>query len=145
MKAANTPSLLQHPFHKHALIFQELSESFRFQCQICRFFAKGGPAYHCIEYCGFFIHRWCAELPPEIQHPSHPQHPLALIYSRKECFCSGCEDLIHYECRYSLLLDKFLNKNGPNSDSSPYAIQKLKSMGYWTFVFYKLFHFFLFN
>ncbi|OWM66991.1 hypothetical protein CDL15_Pgr000443 [Punica granatum] len=93
MAAADTSRLLQHPSHKHALVLQELSESFRFECQICSISVKG-PAYHCID-CEFFIHKSCAELPPEIQHPSHPQHPLVLSTPSGRSF--GC-----YGCRYPL-------------------------------------------
>ncbi|OWM66987.1 hypothetical protein CDL15_Pgr000439 [Punica granatum] len=102
MKAANTPSLLQHPFHEHALIFQELSESFHLKCKICGFSVKGGPAYHCIEYCEFFLHKSCAELPPEIQHPSHPQHPLVFSSCSSQRFrCYGCRNALRgkrYQC-----------------------------------------------
>ncbi|KAI8011724.1 hypothetical protein LOK49_LG06G02704 [Camellia lanceoleosa] len=37
-----------------------------------------GFAYSCSQ-CNFFLHRWCAELPPKIQHPIHPNHTLTLI------------------------------------------------------------------
>ncbi|XP_031396125.1 uncharacterized protein LOC116207356 [Punica granatum] len=98
---ANTPSLLQHPKHKHALIFQELSESFSLECNICRLSVKG-LAYHCID-CEFFLHKSCAELPPEIQHPSHPQHPLVLS---KLCWDSSARTPC-YGCPSSLLADYY--------------------------------------
>ncbi|OWM82023.1 hypothetical protein CDL15_Pgr001597 [Punica granatum] len=104
---ANTPRLLRHPFHEHALIFQELSESFRFECQICGFSSKGVPAYHCID-CEFFLHKWCAELPPEIQHPSHPQHPLVFSTSSWNLRCYGCRKALRgkwyqcFDCRIDL-------------------------------------------
>ncbi|OWM67321.1 hypothetical protein CDL15_Pgr000773 [Punica granatum] len=341
MNASNTPSL-QHPYHEHGLILQELSQNFTWRCYTCKRYVEGGWAYHCID-CNFFLHKSCAESPPEIQHPSHPQHPLELIsseivesihldlplirkagsikcslcfnegyalrslsvpkedlsetrlfehvhehpmrlqcveggyrssgchvckwplrglaYASEKNFCptaihKACAELIGHEskqpihpqhplvlsdqqyytsdpcsaclhsyhdillkghyspfvlhcdycqihfharcalgrptlkhqrhehslryiaqmgrglnggkcnvcyencridfytcvtCNYNLhynckhLLDKFLNKNGPNSDSNPYATQKFKLMGYWAIVFYKLPHFFLFN
>ena len=33
--------------------------------------------YSCSE-CSFFLHKWCAELPEELQHPCHPEHPRVL-------------------------------------------------------------------
>ncbi|PKI44643.1 hypothetical protein CRG98_034998 [Punica granatum] len=91
---AITPSLLQHPFHQHALVLQELSESFSWECRICRFSVEGSPVYHCID-CEFFLHKSCAELPPRIQHPSHPQHPLVLSTSSRSFRCYGCRYALH--------------------------------------------------
>ncbi|OWM66989.1 hypothetical protein CDL15_Pgr000441 [Punica granatum] len=110
MNTANYPCLLQHPSHEHALVLQELSESFIFECKICRLSVKGGLSYHCMD-CKFFIHKSCADLPPEIQHPSHPQHPLAIIgYSSEPELCKGCVIFIHldeyrYKCRLGCGVD----------------------------------------
>ncbi|PKI49165.1 hypothetical protein CRG98_030443 [Punica granatum] len=61
---------------------------------------QGCRAYHCIN-CNFFLHKSCVELPPEIQHPSHPQYPLALISSEEGYRnCSGCHDDIFRGYRY---------------------------------------------
>ncbi|OWM67318.1 hypothetical protein CDL15_Pgr000770 [Punica granatum] len=61
---------------------------------------NGCRAYHCIN-CNFFLHKSCVELPPEIQHPSHPQYPLALISSEEGYRnCSGCHDDIFRGYRY---------------------------------------------
>ncbi|PKI44633.1 hypothetical protein CRG98_034988 [Punica granatum] len=72
--------------------------------RIGQFLRASSPAYHCIEYCEFFLHKSCAELPPEIQHPSHPQHPLAIISSREYSSCSGCENPISHEYSYKCRL-----------------------------------------
>ncbi|KAA8518178.1 hypothetical protein F0562_015652 [Nyssa sinensis] len=52
-----------------------------------------GPFYRCIE-CNFFLHEWCVELPTELQHPFHPQHPLILLAKSPMSFglflCNGC-------------------------------------------------------
>ncbi|XP_031397467.1 uncharacterized protein LOC116208261 [Punica granatum] len=97
MKAANTPSLLQHRFHKHALVLQELSKDFSLGCKICSISVKG-PAYHCID-CEFFLHKSCAELPPKIQHPSHPQHPLVFSMDASPRFrCYGCRNALRDKC-----------------------------------------------
>ncbi|PKI44781.1 hypothetical protein CRG98_034729 [Punica granatum] len=100
MNTGNTPRLLQHPSHEHDLVLQELSETFSCECHICNFYTEGGPAYHCVD-CEFFLHKSCAEMPPEMQHPFHPQHPLALtISSRKDYGCGGCGDFVINKYRY---------------------------------------------
>ncbi|XP_031396062.1 uncharacterized protein LOC116207296 [Punica granatum] len=110
MAAANTSRLLQYPFHEHALVLQELSKNFSWECNICSFSVKGAPAYHCID-CEFFLHKSCAELPPEIQHPSHPQHPLVFSTSSRRFNpfgCYGCPNALHgnsYQCIYDCMID----------------------------------------
>ncbi|XP_031398717.1 uncharacterized protein LOC116209260 [Punica granatum] len=74
-----TTSLRHLSDPEHALILRELSENCRVPCRICEL-QVNGPAY-CCWGCEIFLHRWCAELPLETQHPAHP-HPLALS-SRK--------------------------------------------------------------
>ncbi|XP_028057059.1 uncharacterized protein LOC114261054 [Camellia sinensis] len=37
------------------------------------------PIYSCNE-CSLFLHKSCAELPKETNHPAHPQHPLSLLF-----------------------------------------------------------------
>ena len=50
-----------------------------------------GPAYKCSvsSKCNFFIHKSCAQLPPEINHPLHPDHTLYLWWRRNER-CDAC-------------------------------------------------------
>ncbi|OWM67320.1 hypothetical protein CDL15_Pgr000772 [Punica granatum] len=115
MTTANT-ARLQHPYHEHALILQELSENFSLYCLICELPAKG-PVYLCID-CNFFLHRSCAELPPEIQHPSHPQHSLMFypggsydlscrcdepVEARGSYVCDVCEVALHTGCAAATL------------------------------------------
>ncbi|XP_031375854.1 uncharacterized protein LOC116190313 [Punica granatum] len=78
----NASTLLQHPSHEHGLVLREFSENLgiSFKCHICCLCVEG-PAYHCVN-CRFFLHKLCAELLPEIQHPCHPQHPLILSHPR---------------------------------------------------------------
>ncbi|XAR67955.1 hypothetical protein NMG60_11002911 [Bertholletia excelsa] len=53
------------------------------------------PFYYCAQ-CNFSLHQWCAELPKELWHPIHPEHPLQLITDSPldgmtyecECCCS---------------------------------------------------------
>ncbi|GFY93606.1 hypothetical protein Acr_09g0000520 [Actinidia rufa] len=64
------------------------------------------PYYGCSD-CDFRLHKYCSELPDEIQHPLHPQHALSLL---KRCFveCKACGDLCNgfayycSECRFNL-------------------------------------------
>ncbi|KAL7248453.1 hypothetical protein ACSBR2_003228 [Camellia fascicularis] len=46
------------------------------------------PFFYCAE-CNFFLHEWCAELPIELRHPCHPEHPLLLTpnFYLDECIC----------------------------------------------------------
>jgi hypothetical protein len=61
-----------------------------------------GPAYQC-SHCNFFLHKSCAELPPEIQHLAHPNHTLVLqtpsgIYICDACL-NSCERCFFYHCK----------------------------------------------
>ncbi|KAF3942576.1 hypothetical protein CMV_030779 [Castanea mollissima] len=72
---------LQHWWHwKHPLVFNEDERSGR-RCNGC-FEPVFGPSYSCKE-CGegsrSIHHKFCAELPLGLHHPSHPNHPLILI------------------------------------------------------------------
>ncbi|XAR68566.1 hypothetical protein NMG60_11003740 [Bertholletia excelsa] len=49
------------------------------------------PFYYCAQ-CNFSLHQWCAELPKELWHPNHPEHPLLLITERPL-------DRLAYHCR----------------------------------------------
>ncbi|KAK9196520.1 hypothetical protein WN943_004649 [Citrus x changshan-huyou] len=49
--------------------------------------------YGCVE-CKYFLHKTCAELPNEINHFLHPQHPLTLIAEFNSYnYCNACTDL----------------------------------------------------
>ncbi|CAL5420890.1 unnamed protein product [Camellia sinensis] len=51
------------------------------------------PFYHCAQ-CKFFLHQSCAELPLEVRHSSHLEHPLTLLARHPFKFglfrCEGC-------------------------------------------------------
>jgi hypothetical protein len=50
-----------------------------------------GPAYKCSQYCTFYLHKSCAELPLEIQHHVHPNHTLLLQAPvSDDTHCDGC-------------------------------------------------------
>ncbi|XP_027083434.1 protein VACUOLELESS GAMETOPHYTES-like [Coffea arabica] len=52
------------------------------------------PTAYCCFSCNFFLHKPCAEIPLQITHPMHPQHPLVLHkeppYSSGSCTCHAC-------------------------------------------------------
>ncbi|XVF83493.1 hypothetical protein PTKIN_Ptkin16aG0492700 [Pterospermum kingtungense] len=64
--------------------------------------------------CGFYLHVKCVDLPPEINHLLHPQHPLVLQFNSQRLSChicqkpqrrglvyscsSPCEFVLHIEC-----------------------------------------------
>ncbi|KAM7500102.1 hypothetical protein LguiA_024516 [Lonicera macranthoides] len=45
----------------------------------------GGAYYSCVNNeCDFFLHKLCAELPSEINHPLHPEHKL-FLFGKRSC------------------------------------------------------------
>jgi hypothetical protein len=54
-----------------------------------------GPNYCCERYSGLLLHKTCAELRRELQHPLHPKHSLLLINVpwNPEAQCEGCNRL----------------------------------------------------
>ncbi|XP_027083425.1 uncharacterized protein [Coffea arabica] len=49
------------------------------------------PAAYCCFFCDFFLHKRSAELPPQITHPMHSRHPLALVlHKNRSCICDAC-------------------------------------------------------
>ncbi|XP_031399201.1 uncharacterized protein LOC116209640 isoform X2 [Punica granatum] len=90
---------LEYPGHEHALIRQEISENCRVACSMCSQDIRG-TAYCCQEHCDFFLDESCAsvEFPPQIKHPSHPQHSLSLTLTPgKPWYDYNCGD-----CSFSL-------------------------------------------
>ena len=69
---------IQHFCHdQHPLVFKE-DERGGYLCYACREPVLG-PSYSCIKCDWYYHHKSCAELPRELQHPSHPKHPLILF------------------------------------------------------------------
>ena len=83
---------LLHFSHDHPLIFNKVSKG-HFWCDGCGEEIKGSR-YSCSK-CNFDLHKSCAELPLELQHPIHLEHPLILHktppYNGKTCTCKGCK------------------------------------------------------
>ncbi|KAA8517964.1 hypothetical protein F0562_015438 [Nyssa sinensis] len=96
--------------HFHPLILCESKTGI--SCSLCDG-SIHGPVYGCTK-CDFYLHKSCAELPPEIRHPFHPQHPLTLtpnlqlLHHSSLFFCGACwkncRAFTFYckECRFNL-------------------------------------------
>ncbi|TYG77790.1 hypothetical protein ES288_D02G003700v1 [Gossypium darwinii] len=54
------------------------------------------PCFCCVEHCGFYLHKACADAPLELNHPFHPHHPLVLLQeppsSYSGCVCDFCDE-----------------------------------------------------
>ncbi|GLT96261.1 hypothetical protein SLE2022_138980 [Rubroshorea leprosula] len=104
---------LNHFSHPHPLVLVEDQEmdwiSIIYYCSACQERVKGS-SYNCSE-CDFCLHKSCAELPREIRHPSHLDHPLILYHkqpgyaSLDSWYCNSCrkmyklgEQLFVYRC-----------------------------------------------
>jgi hypothetical protein len=84
--------VIQHFSHeKHPLMFVEEFENDEENEVVCSGCDKSvcGPAYKC-PLCNFFLHKSCAELPLEIQHPVHPNHTLILVAPSEDKLCDAC-------------------------------------------------------
>ncbi|GKV34499.1 hypothetical protein SLEP1_g42870 [Rubroshorea leprosula] len=104
---------LNHFSHPHPLVLVEDQEmdsiSIIYYCSACQERVEGS-SYNCSE-CDFCLHKSCAELPREINHPSHLNHSLILYEKRQlrpvddSWFCDSCrkrykpgEKLFVYRC-----------------------------------------------
>ncbi|KAL3537284.1 hypothetical protein ACH5RR_000650 [Cinchona calisaya] len=87
---------VKHFSHPHALKLIEIQETAPKICSGCEDDLTGS-AYSCIEsQCNFNLHKSCFELPREIRHKSHLDHPLALLakppsqYTDGQFACNAC-------------------------------------------------------
>ncbi|GKU97514.1 hypothetical protein SLEP1_g10657 [Rubroshorea leprosula] len=109
---------ISHFSHHHRLVLldqeTDTAKSPKHCCFGCEE-AVEGSTYSCRQ-CGFFLHKKCAELPGEINHPLHHQHPLVLsvtpyrhsigflcnlCYGEREGFayhCSSCKFDLDIRC-----------------------------------------------
>ncbi|GMP40956.1 hypothetical protein CsSME_00011224 [Camellia sinensis var. sinensis] len=77
-------------YENELLILNELNKD-----KICKACVRkiSAPFYSC-GLCDFFLHKWCAELPNELEHPCHP-HQLILLKKPPEprglFLCIGCK------------------------------------------------------
>ncbi|CAH8386382.1 unnamed protein product [Eruca vesicaria subsp. sativa] len=88
-----SPSDIEHlPCHDHPLAF--LKERVKSSCEVCME-SIWGPSYLCHE-CNIYFHMDCVNLPKEVNHHCHPNHPIKLIASEKllgdaEKTCFSCK------------------------------------------------------
>ncbi|KAA8518279.1 hypothetical protein F0562_015838 [Nyssa sinensis] len=100
----------KHFSHEHQLTLVDVQSDNVGSCEsrnelktieICDGCARpiSAPFYSCAQ-CKYFLHKWCAKLPNELQHPIHQDHPLTLLakspdfYGLFKCgicfnFCNG--------------------------------------------------------
>ncbi|KAK8315963.1 hypothetical protein V6Z11_A13G007900 [Gossypium hirsutum] len=68
------------------------------------------PCFSCVECCGFYLYKSCAEAPLELNHPFHRHHPLLLLQnppytSDTRCVCDFCDETCEkfiYHCSCGL-------------------------------------------
>ncbi|XVF09600.1 hypothetical protein REPUB_Repub07fG0107800 [Reevesia pubescens] len=119
------------PFlHKHYLFFDHYNNHGA-TCDKCNQKIDRW-AYSC-ESCNFWLHSSCAEqqLPSQISHAAHHQHPLTLYYDVENFVCKGCFTLsrghryICEDCNFNIEIlcaasytkvDDALEKQGQRSD-----------------------------
>lgn len=100
--------IIEHFCHEHPLIFTENhAEANQVHCYGCKKpVIWEESAYICVNRCGsesMILHKRCGELPKQILHPSHSQHPLHLFQFEGGHRCNICrktlDHCIAYRCR----------------------------------------------
>ena len=120
---------LKHFGHAHILAFFDeqinnelFSESKDKLCEAC-VGPISAPFYGCTQCNNYFLHKCCTELPTQIQHPLHIEHPLDLLPKVSEDFglfsCACCQRLCNgfsfycAKCEYFYLDVKCATLSGP--------------------------------
>ncbi|KAL5560201.1 hypothetical protein UlMin_036412 [Ulmus minor] len=92
---------IEHFSHQHPMPLVLIDPQHHIQCCACQSLCSG-PTYACTT-CEYFLHKSCAELPLEIQHPSHSFHPLFLRETYWSFTCNICkkekENAFTYDCK----------------------------------------------
>ncbi|GLT96230.1 hypothetical protein SLE2022_138710 [Rubroshorea leprosula] len=100
---------LHHFTHPHPLVLVEDQEmdwiSIIYYCSACQERVKGS-SYNCSE-CDFCLHKSCAELPREINHPFHPSHPL-ILYEKRPRYPSVAPGFVCDSCGKGKGQDEFV-------------------------------------
>lgn len=85
---------INHFSHDHPLIFTEELENDGNKKVVCSAGCEepvSGSVYKCPRSkCDFLLHKSCAELSPQAQHPLHPNHPLTLMPASTSNICDAC-------------------------------------------------------
>ncbi|KAK2637149.1 hypothetical protein Ddye_031947 [Dipteronia dyeriana] len=80
-KRSNRPAV-KHISHCHALCPFNAKEEDEIICSGCELDLKNSSAFKCTKSeCDFFLHKECFQLPREVQHKFHPDHPLKLLFN----------------------------------------------------------------
>ncbi|CAH2058032.1 unnamed protein product [Thlaspi arvense] len=92
-KPSTRPSV-RHPSHNHPLRGYKSQAEDEIICSGCDLDLIGA-AFKCTKSeCDYFLHKSCLELPRELRHKSHPNHPLTLLYSppyvQSSYTCDAC-------------------------------------------------------
>ncbi|KAL7214725.1 hypothetical protein ACSBR1_026997 [Camellia fascicularis] len=82
-------SELEHRCHRHPLRLFNEDKNEAILCNGCQQ-RISGLTYICNK-CKFYLHKSCAELPYEIQHTLHQEHPLSLTAQEHEFKCRVCD------------------------------------------------------
>lgn len=84
-------STIDHFAHEHPLTLLHFNEKIESDCHACKQSPKG-LTYCCRSCKNFALHQSCAELPSQLIHIFHPQHPLTLLpeESKDYLYCSVC-------------------------------------------------------
>ncbi|XP_024020315.1 uncharacterized protein LOC21412250 [Morus notabilis] len=85
---------IQHWSHQqHPLLLirkdDQQGQPTSFTCGICKQWAEAYTYYAC-DPCKFYVHKSCAELPHQINHPFHPSHGLLTLCVRENFYCYSC-------------------------------------------------------
>ncbi|KAE8677645.1 Ubiquitin carboxyl-terminal hydrolase family protein [Hibiscus syriacus] len=97
--------------HDHPMVFNDVpsNQTKKVTCSRCGEMVSGS-SFSCAE-CEFYLHKKCAEAPPEIRHPYHRDHPLVLLpkspYEKGRAICNFCgktceKFLYHCSCNLDL-------------------------------------------
>lgn len=135
---------LQHFSHpQHPLVFNA-NERSGVSCQGCKE-PIWGPSYNCVTCKSFYHHKLCAELPFELHHPLHPNHPLILTNKKRtslikeyyKCIdcnefrfqyiyhCSHCNFSIHSGCfSFPLTIKSTVHKDHNHSLTRIWKLMK---------------------
>ncbi|XP_039029707.1 uncharacterized protein LOC120164001 [Hibiscus syriacus] len=97
--------------HDHPMVFNDVqsNQTKEVTCSRCGEMVFGS-SFSCSE-CEFYLHKKCAEAPPEIRHPYHRDHPLVLLpkspYEKGRAICNFCgktceKFIYHCSCELDL-------------------------------------------
>lgn len=98
-KPGDQEQKINHFSHEHPLILGEEEKDVIVTCAACGDNCSSSRIYGC-EECEYFLHESCADLPRDMEHLYHAEHPLELqvaIYN----YCDFCERSIEgftYRC-----------------------------------------------